>query len=523
MWNGLTDQEWNRRALFLLGGVLLFRLVYAALFPVNPAGDEAYYWDWGRQLDFGYYSKPPFIAWLYAFVDWIGGGSLYAIRAAAAILGTLAAFLLFRLTSTLFDVRTGWIALLLGLAAPANSVLSFFLTIDAPLTVCWTTALWMTWRYTSGAGGRGSLVILFLALAIGHLSKQMMMIFPPMVVVFLLTEKRLRSFLKRPGLLLALFGSYLSLLPPLIWNANHDWITIHHTKHHFETGPVVENPLLERAEEFFTFLATQMGVLAPLTAIILFSVVFTQLAMFRSASRPVRFLLIFGGVPLAAMLVLALRQKLQPNWPAVFYVSCIALTAAWFSLRVRRPGWKLTRSERARKITCYLALLGGICLSAYFYFASPAFALFDAAGHRADPNRRMMGHDIMAAEFEKIRENQPDSEELFLVVMGHRDTASHLAFGLPDQPRVYRWEPSGMIVSQYEVWNTPIEDELRGKDALILMSFSPNLPEDLAQRFASTEKIGEFEADYGYDRTYYFSVHRGRDLEKWPQPKVPGK
>ena len=95
MWNGLTDQEWNRRALFLLGGVLLFRLVYAALFPVNPAGDEAYYWDWGRQLDFGYYSKPPFIAWLYAFVDWIGGGSLYAIRAAAAILGTLAAFLLF--------------------------------------------------------------------------------------------------------------------------------------------------------------------------------------------------------------------------------------------------------------------------------------------------------------------------------------------------------------------------------------------------------------------------------------------
>lgn len=523
MWNGLTDQEWNRRALLLLGAVLVFRLVFAAIFPVNPAGDEAYYWDWGRQLDFGYYSKPPFIAWLYSFVDWIGGGSLYAIRASAAILGTTAAFLLFRLTSSLFDVRTGWIALLLGLAAPANSVLSFFLTIDAPLTVCWTVALWMTWRYVSENGGVGTLVTLFLALSIGHLSKQMMMIFPLIVIAFLLTEKRTRPFLKRPGLLLALFGSYLALIPPLVWNAQHDWITLQHTKHHFGTSPVVENIFLERAEEFFTFLATQMGVLAPLTAIILFTVSLTQLALFRSASRPVRFLLLFGAVPLAAMLLLALRQKLQPNWPAVFYVSCIALTAAWFSLRVRRPGWKLTRSENARRITCYLALLGGVLLSLYFYFASPILAMFDVPGHRADPNRRMMGHDVMAAEYQKIREAQPDGGELFVVAMGHRDTASHLAFSLPDQPRVYRWEPSGMVVSQYEVWNTPIEDGLAGRDALILMSFNPNLPEDLAKRFTSTEKVGEFNAVYGYDRTFYFSVHRGIGLKEWPRPLVPGK
>ena len=62
----LKDSKYQRSSLLLIGAVLLFRLLYAAIFPVNPVGDEAYYWDWGRQLDYGYYSKPPLIAWLYA-------------------------------------------------------------------------------------------------------------------------------------------------------------------------------------------------------------------------------------------------------------------------------------------------------------------------------------------------------------------------------------------------------------------------------------------------------------------------
>ena len=135
--------NFQRRAIILVGIVLLLRLLYAALFAINPIGDEAYYWDWGRQPDYGYYSKPPFIAWLYAFVDWVGQGSLFAIRATAAVLGTLSILILFKLTESLFDARTGWLAVLLSLAAPANAALSFFLTIDAPLLICWSIALWM--------------------------------------------------------------------------------------------------------------------------------------------------------------------------------------------------------------------------------------------------------------------------------------------------------------------------------------------------------------------------------------------
>ncbi|MEX2579614.1 MAG: glycosyltransferase family 39 protein [Verrucomicrobiales bacterium] len=503
--------DFQKRTLVLIAAVLFLRLLYAAIFPVNPAGDEAYYWDWGRQLDYGYFSKPPLIAWLYAIVDWIGQGGLFAIRATAAVLATASILLLFKLTSALFDERTGWLAAVLALAAPANSVLGFFLTIDAPLVFCWSVALWMFWRYVSGEGKAGTLLALFAALAIGHLSKQMMMVFPVLAVIFLLLDRSTRPLLRRSGLTGALFGSYLALVPPLVWNAKHDWITFKHTGHHFETSADGENFLLERAEDFLAFLGTQLGVLSPVTGVALLSVSLAGLGSVRSASRPVRFLLVFGALPLAAMLLLALRQELQPNWPAVYYVSGLALTAAWygghFTPPFPPPAWR-----RHYKI----AVATGVGLVLFFYFGTFVFQAFGLAGHQADPNRRMMSHDLMAREFQEIRSAQPNAEEMFIATVGHRDIASHLAFGLPDQPRVYHWDWSARIDSQYELWNDPSQDGFEGKDGLILVPGSKGLPGRLAKAFGNTTLVGEFEIPRGLDEPRSFSVHRGEDLKKWP-------
>ena len=509
--NATVASTYHRRVLILLGLVLGFRLVYAAIFPVNPAGDEAYYWDWGRQLDYGYYSKPPFIAWLYAFVDWIGGGSLFAIRAMAALLGTSSVYLLYRLVEELFDSRTAWTAAILALIAPANSVLSFFLTIDAPLVVCWSAALWALWRYVSGSGKWGALIALFFALAIGHLTKQMMMVFPVLAIIFMVLGKRARGFLKDPALMATLFASYLSLIPPLVWNVRNDWITARHTSHHFETGSDGGNVFLERIEDFLSFLATQLGVLSPLVAIIVFSVSLVGLKSIRTAPANIRFLLVFGALPLAGMLLLALRQGLQPNWPAVFYVSGVALAAAWWT-RMFTPSFPPPKWRNHLKG----GIIVGVCLILFFYFGGIIFQLAGKPGHKADPNRRLMGHDVLASEFQAVRESLPGAEQMFLLTVGHRDMASHLAFGLPDQPRLYRWETPGEINSQYELWNNPYEDGFEDKDGIILAPEEGPVPPRLAKAFKKVEKLNSFEVVYGYDRTRTFTVFVGRDLKKWP-------
>ncbi|MEM6916293.1 MAG: glycosyltransferase family 39 protein [Verrucomicrobiota bacterium] len=510
------NSSYHRRAFVLIGTVLGLRLLYAALFAVNPAGDEAYYWDWGRQLDYGYYSKPPFIAWLYSFVDWIGGGSLFAFRATAAVLGSLSLLILYRLVIDLFDTRIAWIALLLGITAPANSVLSFFLTIDAPLMLCWTAALFTFYRYATGKGGIPALIGLFVALGIGHLSKQMMMVFPVLAILFLALDKARRPLLRRTGLWITLIGSYLALLPPLLWNARNDWITFQHTRHHFEVVDEGGNVFVERAEDFLSFLATQLGVLGPAVGVILFSVCLVLLPSLRRVPGPQQFLLVFGALPLAGMLVLALRQGLQPNWAAVFYVSGMGLTAAWYG-GLLNPKWP----PRSWKMLFPIALAMNLVFVAFFYLGPFLFAFAGKPGHTADPNRRLLGHDLVALEVEKIRENQPDAEALFLVASGHRDITSHLAFALPDQPRVFQFSDRPGIRSQYDLWDNPSEAGLDGQDGLVLVPGGPSFPAALKKHFEEVEKVGEFEVSFGWDRTRKFTVFRGHSLRGWPVISEP--
>ncbi len=506
------QQAFHRKALWLIAGAFLFRLVYALVYPVNLAGDEAYYWDWGRRPEFGYYSKPPVIAWLYAVVDWIGSGSLFAIRATAIVLGTLSLLVVYFLACDLFDRKTGFTAVLLSLAAPAISVLSFFLTIDAPLVLLWSISLWMVWRFVSDKDRGLSLFILFLSLGLGHLSKQMMWFFPVMIVIYLAISSDTRPYLKRVGLWISLLGSYLFLIPFLVWNSKNEWITFVHTKHHFQNAPTDKHFLLERVEKFFEFLGTQLGVLSPVTAIVVFGLSLTGLKVLKKATPAVRFLIAFCGIPLAMMIILAMRQKLQPNWPAVFYIAGIILAAAWFC-------GKLSHSfppDRWRRLF-KPGLIIGFFLVGFFYFGTFLFKAVGKDGNKADPNRRLVGHDVLADEFNKIRTSIPGYEEMFLSASNHRDFSSFLAFYLEDQPRVYRYEQFDRISSQYEMWPNPFEDGHAGKDGLFLSPDVSKLPRPLARSFEKFEVVGSFKVRYGYDRTREFFVIRGSGLKSWPK------
>lgn len=500
------------RTLFLVGGLLLFRLLYDAFLAAGPAGDEAYYWDWSRQLDYGYYSKPPMIAWLYALVDRVGGGSLFAIRATATLLGTLALLPLYALAADLFDRRTGWYAVLLGGLAPANAVLSYFLTIDAPLVFLWSVALWMFWRCVSGRGGSGSLILLFLALACGHLCKQMMMFFPVIAAIFLLKREEQALKIRRGAIVAALFLSYLSLIPPLLWNARHGWITFQHTSHHFESRSDGGNVILERVGDFFTFVGTQFGVLSPGTAFVLFSLCATGLLLLRRTGRAERFLLLFGVVPLAVMLLLALRQELQPNWAAVYYISGFVLVAAWYAGHLP---WAFPPAAWRKLLPVTLAF--SIALSGYFYAAPPVFAALGKAGHTADPNRRLLGVEDFAAGLQPLRERDELTRGAFLLVIGHRDFASHLAFHLPDRPRVMNLDTRPGINSQYEMWNLEQGPQRIGQDAILVLPGAKRLPKDLAAKFESVETLGEFETGAGTGSPRRFGVFLCRNLREWPR------
>src|SRR5260221_2252965 len=91
-----TSSPWTAYSVIL--AVLLARIVYLVwLSPWQLVGDEAYYWEWSRHLDWCYYEKGPGQAFLIAPFVAIFGVHEWAVRLPVALLSSAAAWVLSRL------------------------------------------------------------------------------------------------------------------------------------------------------------------------------------------------------------------------------------------------------------------------------------------------------------------------------------------------------------------------------------------------------------------------------------------
>ena len=91
----------------LLVSLLIYRIAYLTMAPVDLIHDEAYYWDWSRNLDWCYYSKPPGIAWLNASTMALLEPTTFAVRLPAAILSVATVGFAYLLGSSIYNRRVG--------------------------------------------------------------------------------------------------------------------------------------------------------------------------------------------------------------------------------------------------------------------------------------------------------------------------------------------------------------------------------------------------------------------------------
>ena len=78
--------------LFVLLGTLLLHVTLAIWAP--PSGDEAYYWDCSRHLDWSYFDQPPLVIWAMIPFRAVLGETTLAIRMPAILASLLIALAL---------------------------------------------------------------------------------------------------------------------------------------------------------------------------------------------------------------------------------------------------------------------------------------------------------------------------------------------------------------------------------------------------------------------------------------------
>lgn len=506
--------DWTRATWYLLGLTLLLRVGYLLIFPMDLAGDESYYWDWSRQPDWSYYSKPPLVAW----VIWLGtlpGDTLFFLKLPAALLNVAGIGVLTLLARRLYSPKTGFWTALISVTMPGTAVGGMTMTIDAPLLFCWGLALWFVWGaldpQASPASQKRHGVGAVAAVGTGLLAKLSM-------GVFWISLLFLRLFPGKTGprptltrwIPLAL-ASALFLIPFLLWNWQRDWITFEHTSTSF--GVDDRWTFSEAFGKGLEFLGSQLGALNPVWWIAMLLIGALCLAKWKQLDARARFLTAFSTPLIFGSILLSFYQRVQPNWPAAFYLSATILLAVW--LCGESLGFTSRTPDQGKPVWRKTGLILGVFMIVFVYLAPYGWELTGYAGHRSDPFARIRGWKAFAAEVQQSRTATFHDQPHFLWVAGHRYPVSQLAFYLPDQPRVYRYDPSGYIWSQYEMWPDPAESGLAGQDALLLLPpelLESQLPE-WSQHFENVTPAGQVVYEIGHGRKLHMLAFRGERLK----------
>ncbi len=520
---GSSERVWERRCLLFICALIIYRVLFLYLSNLELSPDEAYYWEWSRRLDWGYYSKPPMVAWIMALSTWLMGNSAFAVRLPAAILSTFGLLGCYLAGRAMFSARTGFYAALLAAASPGACVAALIMTIDAPLLFFWSFSLFCVWQAVQAEMTcRNGLTVSCwwtltgVMVGAGFLTKQTMFAFWPAVLMFVIAGNDTRRLLKSCWIWVSIAISTALLAPVVWWNMHHGWITIRHTVHHFEQ---IDRNIFDSLRTLTEFMGSQLGVISPITCFLSFVVGIGAVACFRDFilrsraddagslqfKRAAALLVFSGTVLLLLVTLLSLKQRVNANWPAPFYIAPMILVAAWYGGHVSIPG-----IDRLRKLVMPGVVIGAV-MAMLLYLLPIVIPATGLQGSSVDPLVRLRGWRMLATQVDMVKNSLPMPEKTF-VIARRRQTVSELAFYLPGNPVVYRWEGHrGRVTSQYELWPGP--DDKAGWDALIVMDAEKALPDDLPSYFREFKSLSSVSIPLGNGRYRCFNLFFGRGFD----------
>lgn len=382
----------------LIGWILLskFLIVLAILYSgIGLMPDEAQYWTWSKKLSYGYYSKPPGIAWQIALGTYLFGDTEFGIRFGSIALSTFLSVGIYLLSKQagVAKERAFWAALAFSFC-PLGFFSGFFATTDCAYVLFWTFACLYFLKESNALG---------LVIGVGALWKW------PIYSVLLPMLAFTKNYRWLVGSsVVALFG----LLPPLFWNIEHGFATFRH---------VVASVTTQTGANPLDFLGAQFALVSPLLLLLIFYS-YCSIKM-REMTRPLWFCYATGLAFFTAIFAASFFEKVQANWAVATYPTAFVILASTASLR-----W----IKIAIGFSVVLLLL-------LFVYPLP---------YRMNPFKEGLGWN----KVEKIvLEAGYDTKNEFLFSDRYQAT-SILSFYGPDKKRAFFLNLHGLRHNQYDYW-----------------------------------------------------------------------
>ncbi len=432
--------------------LIVFLLVLTALrfglggsMEVSP--DEAYYYQWSQRLDWAYYSKGPGVATVIRAGTALLGQNSFGVRFFSPLFALGTSLILFGLARRLYGESVAtWTVLMLNFT-PIFNVGGLLMTIDPISIFFWTGALWAFWE----ALERSPKFSLYWPLTgacigLGFLGKYTNAMELITILLVLAVTPRLRREFLRPGFWLMLAVFALAVIPPVVWNMNHEWITIDH----LSSRGGLDSRFTIHPTQLLGYIGGHFGIYSPLVFAAMCVALYQGCRTMKEDFKA-RFL-VLAALPLIVMYcILSLKKAGELNWTAPAFVGLGIYTVAWWHDRVR-GSVKLRRWAGA-------GLGISMAMSLLIVNTDVVRALHIPWAYRKDPGGRLRGWETIARNVDALRHKmEAESGKRLFLIANKYQTASSIAFYLPEKrsdgpghPPVYITE-SQLIENQYSFW-----------------------------------------------------------------------
>lgn len=397
-------------------------LVQAALTPLDP--DEAYYWLYAQNLDWGYFDHPPAVALSIRFGTLLLDGTL-GLRLGTVLLNIGLLYLCWVLAGRPQDAKQGLLLPLLLLAMPFTQIYGFVATPDAPL-LFFTALYFILYQRAVSRQALLDYVLLGICMAALLYSK-----YHGVLVIFFVLLSHLR-LLRQPLFYLAGIVGFLLFLPHLYWQYVHDFPSFsYHLK---------GRNLPYKLEHTLTFLLNQALIAGPL----LVYHHYHALRQWQPSSHLHRaFRMVIYGFVLF-FLVSTIKGHAEPQWTALLSIPLAIILWQWAQASTARHTQQLWR----------LALLSiGLLLVLRILFISQA-----SLG-----NLNAQFQHQWVADLQKEAKGRP--------VVFQNSYRNAALYSFYSGQRAYSFNDLGARRNQFDVW----DDEQALHDQRVLLAANANL------------------------------------------------
>ena len=444
----LTDtRPWVRPAIVIVGAVTLLRWVLLAFDRTDLYVDEAQYWLWGQEFAFGYYSKPPLIAWVIGAVTTLAGSDApFWVRIPGAALHGLTAIILAALAARLYGSRTAiWVAA--GyVTLPMVALGSLLMSTDTVMAPCFAAALYFHRRLID-VPSAGFAALAGAAAGLGFMAKYAAIYFVIGVALAAILRRDQRIAWGHAAVMALSFVLVIS--PNIAWNLLHQFTTLSHT---------ADNVAWVRRDDPFgnlnpagmvEFFLSQFAVMGP----VLFAAMLTTFA--RPEKRQA--MAAFAIPALAVVCVQALLDKAYANWAVAAYFIGIILA---MSVLQHRP----------RLRAASFAINGTFCL------ILPVLVIFPTLSAQNGPIlARQLGRAELSRQIITLSQDAGNAP----IYADNRDVLADLFYtGRNAELKVFAPRPTGRARNHYEQ-RYPLPQALTGQ-ILVVSAISPDCPQPLA-------------------------------------------